>query len=173
MEDNARGKRNQTRSARRYYLGARYLREKQKNGGDRKSVRHSAGLITADRIASEEGVDPRTVERAKSITIGLVSAWDLATTTEKNWRLEVERARKEAAHKRLGFKDFDAYLKATIGRTEEEAGKRFKTKPTSQGKRVDLSTVDPPGLGRSRPYGAALGGGRVPADEALRLPALR
>jgi hypothetical protein len=56
-----------------------------------------------------------------------VSAWDLAATTEESWRLEGERARKESAHKRLGFGDFDAYLRSTIGKTEDEAKECFKT----------------------------------------------
>jgi hypothetical protein len=73
------GKRNQARSARRYYLGARYLREKQKNGGDRKSVHHSDGLITAERFATEEGVGKATVERAAKFAAQVdemvVGAW--------------------------------------------------------------------------------------------------
>jgi hypothetical protein len=93
-----------------------------------------AGLF----VPSPDDFSRGSVERAKSITIGLVSAWNLAATTEKNWLLEVERARKEAAHKKLGFKDFDTYLMAAIGKTEDEAKERFKTQPTKQGERCDL-----------------------------------
>lgn len=58
MEKNARGRRNQTRTERNFYIGCRYLREKQPHGGDRRSgkIKSTIGALdsTSARIASEE-----------------------------------------------------------------------------------------------------------------------
>lgn len=62
-----------------------------------------------------------SVERAKALTVKLLSAWELATTTEHAWQLEVRRAKKESTDEKLGFKNFDSYLEATIGCGEQEA----------------------------------------------------
>jgi hypothetical protein len=68
-----------------------------------------------------------TIERAKIITIALLSAWDLATTTGEKWEMEIRRAKKENAHRLLGFERFDDYLHAAIGSNEGDAKKRFET----------------------------------------------
>lgn len=64
--DNQLGRRNLSEAQRDYLLGKRYELEKDAHGGDRKSIRHGDGLKgeTAERIANEQGVSARTVERA-------------------------------------------------------------------------------------------------------------
>ena len=49
-----------------HLIGKRYQEEKKENGGDRKSVRHSDGVIgeTATTLGKQYGVSGRTVERA-------------------------------------------------------------------------------------------------------------
>lgn len=93
MENHMEGRRNRTRSARRYYLGARYLREKQRRGApdgncNRKQIRHGDGIETAERIATEENVSARTVERAADFArmvdeldahVGNGIKWDILT----------------------------------------------------------------------------------------------
>jgi hypothetical protein len=88
IERNARGRRNETRTERKYYLGRRYNREKDqdngrgnlKNGGPgrgKKSGGHSDHPIsdrTCDRIAQEEQVSPKTVTRAGSFALRLDEA---------------------------------------------------------------------------------------------------
>ena len=61
-------RRNLTPDAFRLLLGRRYNRMKKAQGGDHGNqyvaTRQSDGLPTADRLAAEHGVSPRTVERA-------------------------------------------------------------------------------------------------------------
>lgn len=68
MEMNARGRRNHTATAGRYYLGCRYNREKSQHGTNQHTERsgqrvHSSDK-TCERIASEEKTSERTVRRA-------------------------------------------------------------------------------------------------------------
>src|SRR5262249_62131035 len=61
---NQMGRRNLTAEAASYLRGRRYLLEKQAHGGDRTSAEargQSAPLKTADRLAEEYKVDPRTI----------------------------------------------------------------------------------------------------------------
>jgi hypothetical protein len=63
---NQMGRRNLTAEAASYLRGRRYLLEKQAHGGDRKSAEargQVAPLKTADRLAAEYKVDPRTIKR--------------------------------------------------------------------------------------------------------------
>jgi hypothetical protein len=70
MVRHGRGRRNMTRSERRYYLGARYLRERLKKEdnlrGDALPMGHSdpSGERASSSIAEEEGVGEKTVRRA-------------------------------------------------------------------------------------------------------------
>lgn len=70
IEANARGRRSQTKTERNYYIGCRYLREKNENGGDRGN-QHTGGKgksvpsdsdSTADLIAQQEGCSDRHVK---------------------------------------------------------------------------------------------------------------
>jgi hypothetical protein len=64
---------------------------------------------------------PGSVDRAKALS-GLVhAAWSLVSTTERTWQRELERARREDVPRLLGFADFDSYLVALIGKTEDQA----------------------------------------------------
>jgi hypothetical protein len=89
-----------------------------------------------------------SVDRAKAVTVRLVSSWSMLSTTRESWAVCLSLARKESAAELLGFEDFDAYLLASIGQTEKESGKRFEAKPTKQGERSDIGTV--PKLSQSR-----------------------
>lgn len=64
--DNQLSKRNLDPAEKRYLIGKKYNEEKMERGGDRKSNRQSDGMKgeTAERIAKEQNVSPRTVERA-------------------------------------------------------------------------------------------------------------
>lgn len=54
MERHSRGRRNQTRTERNYYIGCRYLREKGPQGGSRSKGKTVAFDSTADAIAQQE-----------------------------------------------------------------------------------------------------------------------
>jgi hypothetical protein len=83
-----------------------------------------------------------SVERAKLLTIDVISSWELATTTGEKWEWEVQRAKKENAHQLLGFKTFDEYLQKIIGQTEAAAKQRFETKAdTNAGRPKKSGTV--------------------------------
>lgn len=74
MVRHAEAKRNVTDTEKRYYLGARYLREKKPEGApegnnNRKQLPQSEGVETAERIAAEEGVGRATVERAADFAL--------------------------------------------------------------------------------------------------------
>jgi hypothetical protein len=73
MEQHGRDRRSDTRTMRRYYLGARYHREKQQHGGEgRRNGSSSQGENlnnrACERIAEEEGVGHATVTRAAEFT---------------------------------------------------------------------------------------------------------
>ena len=64
IERNARARRNQTRTERAYYLGSRYNREKGPAHRPAEKRRHFDDVNrTVNRIASEEKVSPKSVER--------------------------------------------------------------------------------------------------------------
>jgi hypothetical protein len=69
MRQNQLARRNLTDEQRTYYLGEEFNSRKHSHGGDRKgggSIRQNDGLIasTAEQLAEEHGISPRTVERA-------------------------------------------------------------------------------------------------------------
>jgi hypothetical protein len=69
-------------------------------------------------VGSAEDFPPGSVERAKLLSLRLHSEWSLAASTADSWRNQVQRVKKEEAHKLLGFKVFDDYLRAVIGENE-------------------------------------------------------
>jgi len=86
IERNARARRNETQTEKRYYLGRRYNREKNANGTNqhtKKRVDQSdlPSDSTADRIATEEQVGPATVKRAGAFALRL----DKACQGEMAW----------------------------------------------------------------------------------------
>jgi hypothetical protein len=59
------GRRNLTAEQKKYLIGLRFNSEKGKQGGDHKSNRQNDGLVdTADKLAADYKVSPRTVERS-------------------------------------------------------------------------------------------------------------
>jgi hypothetical protein len=82
-----------------------------------------------------------SVDRAKALTVALVSSWSLASTTQREWQCILNQAKKEQAAALLVFEDFDAYLTASVGETEGESVKKFEAKATKQGERTDFPTV--------------------------------
>lgn len=70
MRKHAETGRQATRTEKRYYLGARYHREKKREGGDgsnqhkKQQLSQGDSVATRERIASEEGIAPKTVQRA-------------------------------------------------------------------------------------------------------------
>jgi hypothetical protein len=110
-------------------------------------------------VGPPEDFPPGSVPRAKSLTIGLLTAWDLASTTERAWERELERAQRESAHKALGFEDFDSYLNAAIGKTAVRSTEHVKSRaanpkkpnPNGRPKNGSQTTV----LGRGAEYWTA------------------
>lgn len=105
---------------------------------------------------SVEDFPAGSVDRAKAMTVRLVSSWSLASTTKKDWELSLELAKKERAAELLGFKDFNAYLTASIGETEAASTTRFEAKEAKMGRprKVDAaSTFSQTGRAKSNGVG--------------------
>ena len=69
-----------------------------------------------------------SVERARLLSVKLLSTWELRSVTEREWANELGKVKAECPHVRLGFKDFDAYLTALIGETEKGSRERYEAK---------------------------------------------
>lgn len=94
MEQNARGRRNQTRTERMYYLGCRYLREKRAQGGTGANQHKQTGQLdqSAMRLAREERVSEKTVRRAGQLSALLNEACACGLSFLK-WPVLTERIR--------------------------------------------------------------------------------
>lgn len=77
IEEHNGGRRNQTRTERLYYLGARYNREKRAHGSNqhtngRSGQRdHSSDAKTCERLATQEGTSAKTVRRAGKLAAAI------------------------------------------------------------------------------------------------------
>lgn len=78
IEENAKGRRNQTRTERNYYIGLRYLRERENKGGDRKSEKIKGKKVafdsTAEKIAAEERCSHQHVKNCGNLAAHLNEA---------------------------------------------------------------------------------------------------
>jgi hypothetical protein len=88
MIDNQLGKRNVTDETKSYLRGLQYNREKQKQGGDRKSSGHSdhlIGLKTHEKLAEQHKVAPKTIQRDEVFAIALDTM--VGDNSELKWKI--------------------------------------------------------------------------------------
>jgi hypothetical protein len=93
-------------------------------------------------MGSVEDFPVGSAERAKVLTVRVMSSWQLVEVSKTTWERHVEQAKKESAPAQLGFKDFDSYLLAVIGRTEQQALRRFEAQPANMGRPQKVSAAD-------------------------------
>ena len=59
-------------------------------------------------------------DRAKALTLNLISWYSLFTNAQKHWLHWLDRARKEGTAETLSFQEFEDYVFATIARMKME-----------------------------------------------------